>query len=612
MSFLYPAFLAGALAIALPIVLHLLRRDVAPEVRFSAVRLLKKSPVERSRRRRLRDILLLAARVAALLLLAAAFARPFAPGAASAMLPLRIVAVDRSYSMGAPGTFDRAIALARAAVDEAAFGERIAVLAFDGRATVLAQPGGPGEARAALEQIRPGDGGTRYSVALDQAAELASGGAGRLIVITDLQRAGWEGESRAKVPASLQIEVRDAGAPPANAAVLDARVADGRVIASIRNASARQRPGVVTLTRDGRELARAAFDAGPDETVEVRLGGAPGPGPLTVAIADDEGYPADNARYLLAGDAAEPAVLIVASPEAPGFYLQRALDAAEGTGLGILRPRVAGAAEIAGGRAEAIARHRAVVLLSTRGLDRGAREGIAAFVRTGGGLVVAASPDVDPDVVAAIFGWPAGQLASAAPRPGSLTATDVRHPIFRPFGAFAANLGGVRFTRAWRVDGSAWHVAARFDDGSPALAERPEGQGRILVFASDVDRRWNDFPLHPAFVPFVAETLRHVSSAALPADTFVVGRVPAGVPATAGLHRLEPGRLVAVNVDVRESATARMTAEEFAAMAEPVQAAPFKAQAQNVQTEARQSLWQYGLLLMLGALVAESFVGRRT
>ena len=43
MSFLYPAFLIGALAIAVPVVLHLLRRDVAPEVRFSAVRLLKKS-----------------------------------------------------------------------------------------------------------------------------------------------------------------------------------------------------------------------------------------------------------------------------------------------------------------------------------------------------------------------------------------------------------------------------------------------------------------------------------------------------------------------------------------------------------------------------------------
>jgi hypothetical protein len=70
MSFLFPAFLLGALAVAIPIVLHLLRRDAAPEVPFTAVRLLKNSPIERSRRRRLRDLLLLVARAAALLLLA--------------------------------------------------------------------------------------------------------------------------------------------------------------------------------------------------------------------------------------------------------------------------------------------------------------------------------------------------------------------------------------------------------------------------------------------------------------------------------------------------------------------------------------------------------------
>jgi hypothetical protein len=171
----------------------------------------------------------------------------------------------------------------------------------------------------------------------------------------------------------------------------------------------------------------------------------------------------------------------------------------------------------------------------------------------------------------------------------------------------------VRFTQAWRIDGAPWHVAARFDDGAPALVERTEGQGRVVLFASDLDRRWNDFPLHPAFVPFVAETLRHVASNNAPAaDAFVVGRVPPGLPTAAGVHRLESGRVITINVDPRESATMAMTADEFAAMLEPgdslVVAPP---QARDTQTEERQSLWQYGLLLMLGVLVAESFVGRR-
>jgi len=69
-------YLAGAALIALPIILHLLRRDVAPPVPFTAVSLLRRSPVERSRRYRLRDLILLAARISALVLLAGSFARP--------------------------------------------------------------------------------------------------------------------------------------------------------------------------------------------------------------------------------------------------------------------------------------------------------------------------------------------------------------------------------------------------------------------------------------------------------------------------------------------------------------------------------------------------------
>src|SRR3712207_4358869 len=116
MSFLYPAFLLGALAITVPIALHLLRRDVAPEVPFSAVRLLQGSPITRTRRRRLRDLVLLAARIAALTLLAFAFARPYL--AAGEAARLHIVAVDRSYSMGGAERFARAQELARAASRE--------------------------------------------------------------------------------------------------------------------------------------------------------------------------------------------------------------------------------------------------------------------------------------------------------------------------------------------------------------------------------------------------------------------------------------------------------------------------------------------------------------
>src|SRR6267143_1256757 len=106
-SFLSPLFLAAAAAAAVPIVLHLLKREPEPRVKFAVVKLLKRAPVEHTEKRRIRELLLLALRIAALLLLALAFARPFFPSGAAIGSPgVTVIALDTSYSMSAPGQFE--------------------------------------------------------------------------------------------------------------------------------------------------------------------------------------------------------------------------------------------------------------------------------------------------------------------------------------------------------------------------------------------------------------------------------------------------------------------------------------------------------------------------
>src|SRR5262249_53852870 len=120
-TFLSPLFLLGAAAAAVPIVLHLLKREPEPRVKFAVVRLLKQAPVEHTEKHRLRELLLLALRVATLVLLALAFARPFFPGrAAAGTAGTTVVALDTSFSMGAPGRFERARQLAKDAIGRAA------------------------------------------------------------------------------------------------------------------------------------------------------------------------------------------------------------------------------------------------------------------------------------------------------------------------------------------------------------------------------------------------------------------------------------------------------------------------------------------------------------
>jgi len=611
MNFLYPAFLLGGLAIAVPIVLHLLRREIAPPVPFTAVRLLRKSPVARSKRQRLRDLLLLAARVVALLLLAAAFARPYIAGAVAGST-LRIVAVDRSYSMNAPGRFAHALDLAARAIDEASAGERVAVLAFDDHADVVAAPGSATAGRMALRGISAGFGATRYSEVFNKAAEIAAGDDARLVVVSDLQRSGWDSDDRSVLPAGISLDVRDAGTPASNLSVVSVSVTPDHVTAAVRNTGPQARSGQIRVEHDGRIAQSSTYSVAAASSMDVAIPfRSPSKGSVSVSIDDPEGPPADNSRFVVLDAVLPPSVLLITSgANSSGYYVARALAALERPAADHIDVRTSAPQGLT---TDDLSKSAAVVLLSTRALDRHGRDSIASFVRGGGGLLIAGSADVEAAVVSAIFSWaPTTTGTVEVPASVALSPIDLRHPVFRPFGSLSANLGQVRFARAWRVAADGWEVAARFTDGNAALVERREGNGRVLLFASDFDRQWNDFPLHPSFVPFIIEAVRYVTAPHDRGRDYIVGAGPAGTGSRPGIYRVGPdNRSVAVNVDPREGVTVGMDRREFAARIERVDTTGTSSQdVRAVHVETRQSYWRYGLLLMLVALVAESFVGR--
>jgi hypothetical protein len=222
MSFLAPAFLIGAAAAVIPLVLHLLKREPETRVRFAAVRLLKHAPVEHAERKHLRELLLLALRMAALLLFALAFARPFFSSGDAAMASgTTIVALDRSYSMSAPGRFERAKQAARDAIANAPAADRIGVVAFDDVAEVVAKPSTDRIlAVAAVDQTAVGFGSTRYRAAVSASSQLIEGTRGTIVVVTDLQESGWSGGDRASVPESTTLTIVDVGEVPENLAVV--------------------------------------------------------------------------------------------------------------------------------------------------------------------------------------------------------------------------------------------------------------------------------------------------------------------------------------------------------------------------------------------------------
>ncbi len=613
LSFLYPAFLAGAVAVAIPFLLHLLRNEEAPELRFGAVRLLRAVKVEHTQRRQIRDWLLLALRAAALLLLAVTFARPYFPGHAATVNSAAVILLDRSGSMAPGPVWSRARAAAFAAIDRAAPGEAVAVIAFDDRPEVIVGPTLDRAAlRAAVDRVRPGSGATRYPPAVSRAVSLleeVNESRGRIVLVSDLQ--GTISDARSTLPQSVQLEIANVAVEFNNVALLAARRITEGVAFTLRNDGSAPRQVRVIVEERGRRLAEKSVDLGASQSVETSLALPRTHGPLRVAIADPDsaGLAVDDARYVDSDDGERLRVLVVAGPQ-DDFYVDAALRANDD------RPEF----DVAGVRPQEVAVALAkepspdvVFIVGVRGFDGGGREALVRFVQNGGGVMVAASDAADEPAFAPVvegmeISAPHGDDAVL-----TLAALDGRHPLFRALAPVSGTLSAARFTRTWRVRAPAWQTLARFDDGKGAVFERMLGRGRIVVFASDLNRGWNDLPLQTAFVPLVQETARYLS-AGRESREYTPATLPSGVPAGPGLVRLPSGRSVVVNVDPRESDPARMSAGQFTSAIthrDSRQSDPQTARRRAQAAEQGQGIWRYGLMLMFGTLVAEGLIASR-
>src|SRR5271170_3775439 len=99
MGFLAPWFLAGAVALGVPVYLHLLRRHTTDPQPVSSLMFFEQRTQSSTRQRRLRYLLLLALRLAVLLFLVLAFTNPFVnrPAAPESGEKLLLLVVDNSF-----------------------------------------------------------------------------------------------------------------------------------------------------------------------------------------------------------------------------------------------------------------------------------------------------------------------------------------------------------------------------------------------------------------------------------------------------------------------------------------------------------------------------------
>ncbi|MGC8794493.1 MAG: vWA domain-containing protein, partial [Bryobacteraceae bacterium] len=520
MGLLAPWFLAGLLALGLPVWLHLLRRRQASPREFASLMLFEPRRDSSVRQRRLRYLLLLVLRCLVLAALVIAFTRPYrdAPAVAAVGDRLVVFALDESFSMRQGDRFERARSEALRELGHLAAGQRVQVIAFASSARVLVGPSLDREqARAAIASLQPGDGRTSYAELVRALRLIAEVRRGPVLahVFTDLQRSGMPASFRdLALPAGVEIRLH-----PVTAAGLDnwavesvsvpsavygaRKVRVQATVASFASQDARRR---VQLVLDGRavEMREAELPAGARATVEFSLpelgfGGHRG----EVRIEPADAFAQDDWRAFAVQRLDPLAALFLgdARDRRSWLYFSTALEA---SGLGAFRLERATPEQAAPIRP---GQYAFVVLSDVAGLPAALARSLSEYVETGGAVWMTLGPAAAVRGESVLPWAPLASDGQGNTEYRTVGELDASHPCLEGQGKWE----GVKFYRAVATEPGDARVLAHLSDGTPLLWEKQVGAGRLLVFASTFDNIGNDLPLRAVFVPFVERTAAYLA-----------------------------------------------------------------------------------------------------
>ena len=591
MGLLSPWFLGGLAALGIPVFVHLLRRHVTIPRPVGSLMFFERGTQSSTRHRRLKYLLLFALRTALVLLVVLAFAKPFVVRPAGDRPErLLVIVLDHSFSMRAGDRFARARAEALRTLAGKAPSRKAEVIALGGEVEVLTQPvADDAELRAALAGIQPGDGRANFGDlgravrSLDETARQPID----LHLFSDMQRSSMPSNFADLVmPADVALtlhSVAESGTPPPNWTVesIEAPVElsdpkDPRrsrvhaVVAGFHTPAANK---TVELVVNGKSVAsrkievpvngRAAVDFSP---LDVGYGFSR----CAVRIDGNDALPADDEALFSVRRSDPERVLFVHAGDdvRSGTYFRSALGAAAENSFVVESMNQEQTADLDPSR------FAFVVLSDVASLPTIFEHALSQYVANGGSVWIALGTHAPRRAPIPLWGKAIGEVRDYArlPRAASVGQVDFTHPALEqdPPGRDNGGWAEVKVFYANVVDPGQSRVAARLDDGTPLLLDRPEGEGHLLLLTSGLDNLTNDLPLHPVFVALVDRAARYLSGSARLSgsklvDSFVQLR-PATKPTgtAAGVEVIAPdGRRPLSLAEARSAETLRLTHAGF-------------------------------------------------
>ena len=520
MTLLAPAFLLGILAIGLPIWLHRLSSDNPNRQRFSSLMFLEPGEPRRVLAKKLQYLLLLALRIGVLALLVLAFAQPaFWRGAQAGdgeAARLHVIVLDRSASMNYGSRWERARDAALDVIDSLQSDDRGQLVVAGRIVEVLAAPTDDAAVlRQALGVAEPGVFRIDYGQlmrALDgilRSSELAV----VLDLVTDTQQSSLPTRFAELAPRrAAEIRIHDvARGPAANWAVdsFGGSALTGELEASVRSFADEPVEKTLSLELNGsivdqQPLTIPAGGRGQARFAALEL--APGSNRVTVSLAPSDDLAADDQRFLALKRPQPRSVLVVSSePEGRGaLYTSSAIETLATLALNAQTSGPSGLTD------RPLAQYSFIVVTDAGTLSDSDGAVLTDYVEAGGGLLLALGQRSSGLTTVPVSGQTLRASPVAVARAGTSAAIgelDGTHPALRG----VDELRAAKFYRYLGVDPAPEdRVLISLDDGTPLLIERTLSAGRVLLFTSSLDREWNDLPVQPVFVPFIAGLANHL------------------------------------------------------------------------------------------------------
>ncbi len=577
MSFLSPWFLFGLLGIAIPIAIHLIRREQAEPVRFSTIRFLKKVPRKRIFFQKLKQQLLLIVRIAIVALIALAFARPFLSSMLSEVVGIAprsiVILIDTSMSMQHGDSSTQAQAAALEELRSLQPGDEASVIYFSDRADQVHELSTDlAELETVLQQESPSTyRSTRFLPTLRLANEILQNATYQdrsIYLISDFQQhAVTRGDAAWQLSPGVALETIQVGVENIrNLSVADAQLffseptsVDGESADSTlslpqsvpeisRSRSLRVRVsnrGTVhvsearlTMEVDGKVMAQTELDLTEQSERVVEF-----PLPLEeeeahqilVRVEEDEFLP-DNSFFLTI-EPERPTQILGLTERAgakqsqdPSRWLRAAMQLAANTDfqlevVGQLPPR-------------SQLQNYDIFVLWDEPPNAVDGQYFNTIVQQGKSLVLVPTDTTRSSQFNERFRpiTPAFLTQKQIyPRQSALIVTEVEshHPVFQ---ALRQNqvvpFGNARYWGHWEVRLQETSESLMvFNNSEPLLLERTIGLGKVLLWTSPLDTQWNSFPLQIEFAPLIHEVFLHLSRQTASKAFYAIGeRVPLRLP----------------------------------------------------------------------------------